>query len=78
MIWVLQQIIEHRADLDFAGAGIRLFGIGLAMASFLAVPHVPSLIGNLLWGTALFSQVVVPVSRAWLKFRNESSAAITD
>ncbi len=71
MIWVLQQIIEHRVSLDFAGRGIRLFGIGLAIASFLAVPHVPSLIGNLLWGTALFSQVAVPVSRAWFKFRNE-------
>ena len=71
LIWTLQQIIEHRVELDFGGRGIRLFGITLAIGSFFAVPHVPSLIGNLLWGTALFSQVVVPISQAFFKFRHE-------
>ncbi len=71
MLWVLQHVIEHRVASVFGRGDIRLFGIGLAIATFFIVPHVPSLIGNLLWGTALVSQIVVPVSRAWLKLRYE-------
>lgn len=71
MLWVLQQVVEYRVASDFGRGDIRLFGIGLAIATFFIVPHVPSLVGNLLWGTALISQIVVPVSRAWLKFRFE-------
>jgi hypothetical protein len=29
------------------------------------------MMANLLWGTALFSQIVIPVSRAWMTFRND-------
>ena len=71
MLWVLQQIIEHRTANDFGRGDVRLFGIALAIGTFFVVPHVPSLIGNTLWGLALFSQVAIPVGRAWYKFRNE-------
>ncbi len=71
MLWVLRHVIEHRIASDFGRGDIRLFGIGLAVATFFIVPYVPSLVGNLLWGTALVSQIVVPVSRAWLKLRHE-------
>ncbi len=71
MLWVLRHVIEHRIASDFGRGDIRLFGIGLAIGTFFIVPHVPSLIGNLLWGTALVSQIVVPVSRAWLNLRHE-------
>ena len=71
MLGVLQHVIEHRIASDFGGWGIRVFGIALAIATYFVVPHVPSLVGNLMWGTALLSQIVIPVSRAWLKFRHE-------
>lgn len=71
MLWVLRSVIEHRVASDFGRGDVRLFGIVLAIACFYIVPHVPALVGNLIWGTALFSQIVIPVTRAWLKFRHE-------
>ena len=71
MLWVLRHVIEHRVASEFGRADVRLFGIGLAIATFFIVPHVPALVGNLLWGTALFSQIVIPVFRAWRRFRHE-------
>ncbi|MFY2825066.1 low temperature requirement protein A [Ruegeria sp. MALMAid1280] len=71
MLWVLRSIIEHRVASDFGRGDVRLFGIVLAIACFFIVPHVPSFVANLIWGTALLSQIVVPVSRAWLTFRHE-------
>lgn len=71
MLWVLQQIIEHRVAHDFAGGGVRLFGIGLAIFTYFMVPYVPTLIGNALWGTALFSQVAIPLGRTWVTLRNK-------
>ena len=70
MLWVLRQIIEDRVASRFGRWDVRLFGILCAIATYFAVPHVPSLVANLLWGTALFSQIVIPVSRAWMTFRN--------
>ena len=71
MLWVLRFVIEHREASDYGRGDVRLFGIILATATFFIVPHVPSLVGNLLWGTALLSQIVVPLSRAWLRLRHE-------
>ncbi len=71
MLWVLRHVVEHRIASDFGRGDIRLFGIGLAIATFFVVPYVPSLVGNLLWGTALFSQLLVPLGRAWFKLRHD-------
>ena len=71
MLWVLQQIIEHRTANEFGRGDVRLFGIALAIGTFFVVPYVPALVGNTLWGTALVSQVAIPVGRAWSKFRHE-------
>ncbi len=71
MLWVLQQIIEYRVASDFGRGDVRLFGIGLAIATFFVVPHVPALVGNTLWGTALVSQIAIPVARAWFKLSKE-------
>lgn len=71
MLWVLQQIIEHRFAHDFSRAAVRLFGITLAIATYFVVPYVPTLIGNILWGTALFSQIAIPLGLTWIKLRNE-------
>lgn len=70
-LWALQHVIEHRIASEFGLGDVRLFGIVLAMATFFIVPHVPALVGTLLWGTALFSQIIIPVTPAWLKFRHE-------
>ncbi|WP_240701263.1 MULTISPECIES: hypothetical protein [unclassified Pseudoalteromonas] len=50
-----------------------MFGVILALATILILPHVPSLIGNLLWGTALISQIAYPVTRAYLTLSKEEA-----
>ncbi|KIC47540.1 membrane protein [Ruegeria sp. ANG-S4] len=71
MLWVLQNVIEHRVASEFGRWDVRVFGIALAIGCFYAVPHVPSLVGNLIWGTALLSQIAIPLIRAWTKFQHE-------
>ena len=71
MLWVLKHVIEHRIASDFGRWDVRLFGIVLAIGCFFIVQHVPSLVGNLIWGTALFSQIAIPVTRAWMTLRHE-------
>ena len=71
MLWVLRHIIEHRVASDFGRWDVRLFGIVVAIACFFIVPHVPSIVGNLIWGTALFSQIALPVTRAWMTLRHD-------
>ncbi len=71
MLWVLRHVIEHRVASEFGRGDVRFFGIVLAITTFFIVPYVPALVGNLLWGTALFSQIIIPVTRAWLRFRHE-------
>lgn len=65
MLWVLQNTIEHRIASEFGRSDVRLFGISVAIACFFIVPHVPSYVGNLVWGSALLSQIAFPLSRAW-------------
>ena len=71
MLWVLKGVIEHRVASDFGRWDVRLFGIVVAIGCFFIVPHVPSIVGNLIWGTALLSQLVIPFVRAWMTFRHE-------
>ncbi|MGH1463032.1 MAG: low temperature requirement protein A [Neptuniibacter sp.] len=69
MIWALRHITEHRIAFDHGRGGVRLFGIYTAIACFVVAPHVPSIVGNVIWATALFSQLIIPVTRAWLLYR---------
>lgn len=71
MLWALKHVIEDRVASEFGRWQVRAFGITLAITTFFVVPHVPSIVGNLLWGTALFSQIAIPVTMAWLKFRSD-------
>ena len=71
MLWVLRGVIEDRVATQFGRGDVRLFGIIVAIACFFIVPYVPSLVGNLIWGTALLSQIVIPVIRGWMTFRHE-------
>jgi len=71
MLWALSKVIEHRLASDHGRADVRIFGICVAIGCFFVVPYVPSLVGNLVWGTALFSQVAIPVTRAWKAYRHD-------
>ncbi len=64
MLWVLQKITEFREADRFATGPLRVFGVGLAILTFFIVPHVPSIIGNLLWGGALMSQLAYGLFKA--------------
>ncbi len=71
MLWVLRNTIEHRVANRFGRGDVRFFGIIVAIGSFFVIPHVPSLVGNMIWGTALLSQIAIPLTRAWKTFRHE-------
>ncbi|GAA3920870.1 low temperature requirement protein A [Litoribacillus peritrichatus] len=71
MLWVLKNVIEHRVASDFGRWDVRLFGIVMAIGCFFIVPHVPAIVANFIWGFALLSQILFPLTRAWLTFRHE-------
>ena len=71
MLWVLKNVIEHRVASDFGRWDVRLFGIIMAIGCFFIVPHVPAIVANFIWGFALLSQILFPLTRAWLTFRHE-------
>ena len=63
-LWAIQSITETSPIGRYASANLHIFGISLAVITYFIVPHVPSIVGNILWGTALFSQIIVPIIRA--------------
>ena len=65
--------IETRLEHRFGTTGIRMFGVALALITLVIVPYVPSLVGNTLWGTALMSQIVIPVTRAYFTLSKEET-----
>ncbi|MBE1299898.1 MAG: low temperature requirement protein A [Alteromonadaceae bacterium] len=73
LLWI-QFNIEKRVAHRFATAKVRMFGVVLALATLVILPHVPAIIGNLLWGTALISQIAFPVTRAYFTLSKEEQA----
>jgi len=74
LMWI-QSTIETRIAHRFATPAIRLFGIALAVITFFVVPYVPALVGNMLWGTALISQIAIPVTRGFIILSKEEKLA---
>lgn len=72
LLWI-QFNIEHRVAHRFATTKIRLIGIVLAIVTLLVVPYVPAIVGNLLWGAALYSQIVIPLTRGFITLSREES-----
>lgn len=72
LLWI-QMNIEYRVAHRFATAKIRMLGVTLALVTLVILPYVPAIIGNLLWGSALFSQIAIPVTRAYLTFSKEKA-----
>jgi len=71
LLWI-QNSIEKRVAHRFATADIRLFGVALALITLPIVPYVPSLVGNLLWGTALISQIAIPLTKGYITLSKEA------
>lgn len=64
-IWLLQQLVEGRdTTRRHANGKVRAFGIAASLVTLLMLPYVPAIVGNLLFGTALFSQVLWPLATA--------------
>ena len=72
LLWI-QGNIEERVAHKFATAKVRLFGVFLALVTLIVLPFVPALVGNLLWGTALISQIAIPLTQAYFHFLNEEA-----
>lgn len=73
LLWI-QFNIEPRVAHRFATAKVRMVGVALAMITLAALPYVPALIGNLLWGSAVISQIAFPVTRAYFTFLKEEQS----
>ncbi len=71
-VWVLQHLVEGR-DITrrHVHGGVRLFGISVTLVLLLVLPYVPAIIGNLLWVTALYSQILWPLNTALREMRTE-------
>lgn len=61
---VIQSSIEHHAGHRFYTRDVQLFGIGMAILTLCAVPFAPAWVGNMLFGTAVLSQIAIPMIRA--------------
>lgn len=70
LLWI-QFTIEHRVAHRFATVKIRLLGVVLALLTLVIIPYVPAIVGNLVWGTALLSQIAIPVTKAYLTISKE-------
>ncbi|AKE52046.1 low temperature requirement protein A [Kangiella geojedonensis] len=73
LLWI-QFNIETRVAHRFATPKVRMVGVALALFTLAVLPHVPSIVGNLLWGSALISQIAIPVTRAYFTFIKEEQA----
>jgi low temperature requirement protein LtrA len=67
---IIQQCVEDQRPEGEITFALRMSGIGLALLTLVIVPFVPAIVGNAVWGTALFSQVVLPLWRARRRILN--------
>ncbi|MBE1300717.1 MAG: low temperature requirement protein A [Alteromonadaceae bacterium] len=74
LLWI-QFNIETRVAHRFATTKIRIFGIAMAFVTLAVVPYVPSIVGNILWGIALISQIAIPLTRAYITLSQEEAEA---
>lgn len=74
VLWLLQTMVEGRdATRRFHHGGVRLFGIAFAFATLVLHSFVPAIVGNLLFGVALFSQIAWPGYAAVRSLRREAA-----
>ncbi|MCG9706846.1 low temperature requirement protein A [Photobacterium damselae] len=68
----IQNVIELRTAHRFATAKVRYIGIALCLVTLVIVSFVPSIVANVMWGAALFSQIVIPVRTAFKTLTQET------
>ncbi|MCB1526619.1 MAG: low temperature requirement protein A [Hyphomicrobiaceae bacterium] len=73
-IWALQNLVEDHCQIKkFHRAWLRAAGIALALVVLFIHPHVPSIVSNMIWGTALYLQVLVPYIQAFKEHQNQGA-----
>lgn len=74
-LWYLQTLVQGRdITRKYHHGGVRLFGITMAVVTLLIHSLVPAVVGNLLWGIALFSQIAWPGFLAIRVLRDSKTA----
>ncbi|RUO34279.1 low temperature requirement protein A [Aliidiomarina sanyensis] len=65
-LWPLQRLVEGRDyTRSFHTLWVRVFGCAVAFALLFIFPFVPAIVSNSLWSIALFSQIVIPLLKAF-------------
>ena len=72
-ILVIQMSVEPQIAHRFASPKILFTAIVLALVCLAVFRFVPSVIGNLLWSSAIFVVLLVPISRAYRVLSREQS-----
>lgn len=72
----IQNVIELRTAHRFATAKVRYIGIALCFATLAIVSFVPSIVANVVWGVALFSQILIPVRTAFKTLTRETKQTL--
>lgn len=70
-ILVIQKSVEPQSADRFANPKILLTAICLALVCFVVFRFVPSIIGNLIWASAVVVVLLVPISRAYIVLSRE-------
>lgn len=60
-IMVIKSTVEPRVAHRFAKPWIQVAGAILAIITLIFVPYVPAIVGNMLWGAALYMQLLIPL-----------------
>lgn len=63
--WLMSTAVPTSIASGFIDKYVRLFGIGLALMTLAVISFVPTIVGNVLFATALLSQVLIPVYRSY-------------
>ena len=69
----IQASVKPQISHRFFTRDVQIFGIVMAIVTFFSVPHVPSIVGNTLFGIAVFSQLALPLKRAAHTLSKEDS-----
>ncbi|WP_229647889.1 hypothetical protein [Vibrio parahaemolyticus] len=72
----IQHVIEIHTAHRFATANVSYFGITLCFLTLIIVSFVPSIVVNVVWGAALFSQILLPVRTAFKVLTREAKQAL--
>lgn len=70
-IMIIQKSVEPHTAHRFANPKVLLIAISLALFCFAVFRFVPSILGNLIWVSAIVVVLLVPISRAYFVLSRE-------